>query len=155
MRGKSMRMRFALALVAMMAVVATVLGSASTATASAPDVASQKQFSAKQVANAKMSTMDCNGVTYAHNGYSYGWGNNRNRVIFGFGSAGNIRAVKVYGDGISSARWSVGVISQSGAVVESSGTGVVFCVEVPGTTKGVVLKSRYNNGATARETIYF
>lgn len=155
MRGKSMRMRFAMALVAMMAVVATAFGSASTATAGVPSVTSEKSIAAKQVTNARMSTMDCNGVTYAHNGYSYGWGNNRNRVIFGFGSAGNIRAVKVFGDGISSARWSIGVISQSGATVESSGTGVTYCVEVPGTTKGVVLTSRYNNGNTARETIYF
>ena len=149
-----MRMRFALALVAMMAVVATVLGSVSTATASAPDVASQKQFSAKQVVNARMSTMDCNGVTYAHNGYSYGWGNNRNRVIFGFGSAGNIRAVKIYADGISSATWSIGVITWSGAVVESSGTGVTYCVEVPGSAKGAILTSRYN-GNTVRDRIYW
>ena len=150
-----MRMRFAMALVAMMAVVTAALGTASTASANVPSATSGKVSATKHAMNAKGYTMDCNGVTYAHNGLSYGWGNGRNRVIFGFGSAGNIRAVKVYADGISTATWTIGVISQSGATVASSGTGATYCVEVPGTTKGVDLKSKYLGGAVATATIYF
>lgn len=143
--------RFAAAALGACAVITPVIASAP---ASAAPVSDASARSATQVTSARMSTMDCNGVTFQHNGYSYGWGNSRNRVIFGFGSAGNIRAVKVYGDGIASATWTIGAISKwGGATVASSGTGATYCVQVSN-IKGVDLKSRYPGGATASETIY-
>lgn len=150
-----MRMRnLSMALVVIVAALAAMLGTASTATAGVPDVAPKKAAAASKAVNARMSTMDCNGVTYAHNGYSYGWGNSRNRVIYGLGSAGNVRAVKIFADGISWANWSIGVITWSGAVVESSASGPYYCVEVPSSAKGAILTSRYN-GNTVKDRVYW
>ena len=124
------------------------------AIASAPASAAPAGGSAVVAKASSKSTASCNGTSYQHNGYSYGWGGERYRVLFGYGSAGNIRMAKVYSVNSSVVNWSLGAIFPSNAVVESSGSGTSYCIEFAGTVKGVTLKA-VQNGTVRKDTFYF
>lgn len=96
--------------------------------------------------------VDCNGASFNYSGYSWGWGpNQKYRYILGSRN-GSWRMAKVFAGNSSTATWSLGGISYSGAVVESSSFGYSYCITFPATNKGVVMRAR-QNGVTSSETL--
>ena len=161
MRGKSMRMRnLAMAIVVIIAALSAALSTSVPASAGSvagpsakASVVSKSKLPIAGV-SARKSTVSCDGQTFAHNGLSYGLGNGM-RFVIGFGGAGNPRMVKVYTNNGSLANFALGPISYSGAVVESWAYNVPsYCVTFPGTTKGIVIRTR-QGGVGTNDKIYW
>ena len=158
MRGKSMRMRFAMAVLAIIAVMATALGvipaSASVQDNIAEKVSAVADTSAKPVLHrmAKKGSFSCEGKSYSYGYFFYLQGSGQ-RIGYMVGSNNGRVAVRMWRPGGNSAYFAIGSLGTGAAFV--AGPQYEYCSVRASGANGARLWARIPNVGTWEEDVRF